>query len=155
MKTKSAITAACTAALIVGLSIIQFPRVFGQGSLTPPPGPPAPTMKTLDQLDAKLEPRIPISSLPFTIDQPGSYYMTGNLTGVSGQDGITIASSDVTLDLMGFALTGVAGSLRGVRINNSTITYNIAVRNGTVRSWGDMGVDCSLATNGQIGRAHV
>ena len=135
-------------ALIASMSILLLPHAFGQGALTPPPGPPAPTMKTLDQLDAKLEPRTPISSLPFTISQPGSYYLTGNLTGVSGQDGITIATSDVTLDLVGFALTGVAGSLKGVSISGGT--SNIAVRNGTVRSWGGEGVDAGSASNGQF-----
>ena len=128
-------------------TLLAFPRLFAQGDLTPPPGPPMPTMKTLDQLDAKLETRTPISALPFTISQPGSYYMTGNLMGVAGQDGITIAASDVTLDLMGFALTGVAGSLKGVRISGGA--FNIAVRNGTVRSWGGEGVDAASAANGQ------
>jgi hypothetical protein len=42
---------------------------LAQGSLTPPPGAPAPTMKTLDQIEA----RTPISSAPFTISAPGSY----------------------------------------------------------------------------------
>jgi parallel beta-helix repeat protein len=45
----------------------QLLPVFAQGSLTPP-GAPAPVMKSLDQLDAKLEKRTPISSLPFTIN---------------------------------------------------------------------------------------
>jgi len=40
---------------------------YGQGSLTPP-GTPAPTMKTL----AQIEPRTPISFLPVTLSQPGS-----------------------------------------------------------------------------------
>jgi hypothetical protein len=41
---------------------------FGQGPLTPP-GPPALTMKTLQQI----EPRTPISSVPVTITTSGSY----------------------------------------------------------------------------------
>jgi len=41
-----------------------------QGPLTPS-GAPEPTMKTLGQVD----PRTPISSLPYTIDPPGSYYV--------------------------------------------------------------------------------
>ena len=48
--------------------------VMGQGSLTPP-GAPGETMKAL----AQVEPRTPISSLPYTISESGSYYVTGNL----------------------------------------------------------------------------
>lgn len=54
-------------------------------SLTPP-GPPAPTMKPLDQVEA----RTPISSLPFVINAAGSYYLTRNLNGAGSGDGITV-----------------------------------------------------------------
>ena len=119
---------------IAVISIVSACRVFGQGPLTPP-GPPEPTFKTLQQV----EPRRPISTVPFTINQPGSYYLTRNLTGVAGQNGITIAASGVTLDLMGFELAGVADSLVGVNVSGGQT--NIAIRNGTVRNWGGAGVD--------------
>ncbi len=45
----------------------------------------------------------------FRITQPGSYYLTGNIIGQSGRNGIQIAADNVTIDLMGFALLG-AGS---------------------------------------------
>ncbi len=48
---------------------------LGQGSLTPP-GAPAPTMRSLDQI----EPRTPISTLPFTITTGGHYYLTKSLS---------------------------------------------------------------------------
>ena len=112
----------------------QLSTARAQGSLTPP-GAPAPTMKTL----AQIEPRTPISSLPYTITSPGAYYVTTNLTGVSGQSGINISANDVTLDLSGFTLSGGAGTLRGIFI---TYSYtNIVIRNGTVIGWGGNGVD--------------
>ena len=84
---------------------------FAQGSLTPP-GAPAPTMKTLTQLDAKLDPRTPISSAPFTIAQSGSYYLTTNLTTVS--NAIVITANGVTLDLNGFTIAStVANAANG------------------------------------------
>jgi len=121
--------------IVAGISAFcLLPSAFGQGALTPP-GAPALTMKTL----ARIELCIPISSAPFTISAPGSYYLTTNLTGVSSASGITISSGNVTLDLNGFALQGVSGSLDGVRVDNSYT--NITVRNGTITGWGWSGVE--------------
>src|SRR5690606_18106937 len=85
------------------------------GPLNPPAGPVAPTHKTLTEV----EPRTPINAANtpgdadsvYRIFQPGSYYLTGNIVGQAGKRGIEIASSNVTLDLNGFALQGVPGSL--------------------------------------------
>ena len=90
--------------LVITVAVAVHSTV-AQGPLTPP-GVPVPTMKTLDQIDSKLEKRTPIEALPFTISAPGSYYVTGNLTGVAGQHGITIDADNVTLDLGGFELVG-------------------------------------------------
>jgi hypothetical protein len=75
-------------------------RMRAQGSLTPPPGVPGPTMKSLDQI----EPRIPISSTPFIITSSGSYYLTTNLHVTNG-DAIDIDTNQVTLDLNGFTIS--------------------------------------------------
>ncbi|MEM7392649.1 MAG: right-handed parallel beta-helix repeat-containing protein [Verrucomicrobiota bacterium] len=107
--------------------------VIAQGPLLPP-GAPAPTMKTLEQV----EPRTPIESLPFTISQSGSYFVTDDLTGSNGVAGITITASDVTLDLSGFTLFGVAGSLDGIDMT-AAMTNNL-IRNGTLRGWGQSGI---------------
>src|SRR5262245_49232138 len=91
-----------TVALIASLPF----SLLAQGNLVPP-GAPAPTMKSLEQV----EPRTPISSLPFTISSSGSYYVTRNLAGAIGLHGITVDSSGVTLDLGGFELTGGSGGV--------------------------------------------
>ena len=99
-----------------------------QGSLTPP-GPPAPMMKTL----AQVEPRTPISSAPVTISQPGSYYLTANLTGT-----VTIAAHNVTLDLMGFTVMGTTWNAVGSMLPGAT---NATVRNGTLCAPNGNGLD--------------
>ncbi len=114
-----------------------------------PPAAPGSTMKTLEQV----EPRTPISSLPYTISQPGSYYLTGDLTGVSGQPGISVAASDVTIDLNGFTLIGVPGSTDGIFA--AAGPNRIAVLNGRVRNWGVHGVNLQHAHDGRFERLQV
>lgn len=113
--------------------ILQPSALFAQGSLTPP-GTPAPTMKTLDQI----EPRTPISVLPCVTTNSGSYYATTNLTGAAGTNGITVVANDVTIDLRGFTLAGVPGSLAGVKVLGART--NLTIENGIIRNWGGDGV---------------
>jgi parallel beta-helix repeat protein len=124
-------------ALALACAFILHPSSFllAQGPLTPP-GAPAATMKTLDQL----EPRTPISSLPFTISTRGSYYVTANLTGVAGQHGIIVNADHVTVDLGGFDLVGPGSgaATSGIRVNAART--NVTIRNGSVRGWGGVGV---------------
>jgi parallel beta-helix repeat protein len=121
---------------------------LAQGTLTPP-GAPAPTMKSLDQIDTHVDTaaaakRIPINAVTtpgnaastYVITQPGSYYLTGNLNGELGKDGIDINADNVTVDLNGFAVIGALISNYGIY----SINDNVALRNGTVRSWGLDGV---------------
>jgi hypothetical protein len=110
--------------------------LLAQGPLTPP-GAPAPTMKTLDQVEA----RTPLAggTSPVSIGS-GSYYLTGNLTVISGANGITVSASDVTLDLNGFTLTGPgSGSGAGIYLNGGVT--NVTVVNGTIRGWGSHGIN--------------
>jgi len=129
-------------ALALGLIAHSTPLLLGQGALTPP-GAPAPTLKTLTQV----EPRADVQKLAgdasnlFIINQPGSYYLTTNINGAVGKSGILIQASNVVLDLNGFALIGVGGALKGIIVSGSQV--NVAVRNGTVQNWPGDGVDLS------------
>jgi len=116
------------AALLLSAIHCQLSTALAQGSLTPPPGAPAPTMKTLDQIEA----RMPISSAPFTITVPGSYYLTTNLT-VSAGDAITIAASGVTLDLSGFTIASTDPSTTGTGILLNSGLRNLAILNGFIQ----------------------
>lgn len=120
--------------------VVVLAGVVRAGPLDPPGGP--------SSTAGVLRPGTPISSLPYTITQPGSYYLTGNLTGVSSQNGINIASNDVTLDLNGFTLQGVADSLSGVMVSSGALRRAITVRNGTARGWGGTGIQAQFAVGG-------
>ena len=122
-------------------------QVWAQGSLTPPDVPSA-TMRTLTQI----EPRIPVQSLadapPYNITQPGSYYLTGNITVTNG-NAISITASDVSLDLMGFTLESTKLSpVDGAAIKASTVS-RLKICNGNIKS-GSTVTSGTLAPNGFI-----
>ncbi|MBN1269712.1 MAG: right-handed parallel beta-helix repeat-containing protein [Kiritimatiellae bacterium] len=119
-----------SAVLVLSFSLSS---TLAQGPLGPP-GAPAPMFKTLHEV----EPRTPVTNLPFTISQPGSYYFTTNLTGVSGDHGIDVQASDVTLDLNGFSLIGATGCWNGIRLLSNQ--DRLIVRNGTVLNWPRNGI---------------
>ncbi len=126
--------------LAVLLVLIAMFATRAYGGPLDPPGPPGST-------DGVRQPGTPISSLPITITQPGYYYVTRDLTGAPGQPGITISTSNVTIDLGGFRLLG--GSSPGDGISLSGGFRNIAIRNGSVRGWND-GVDVSIALQSSV-----
>ena len=83
----------------------------------------------------------PISSVPYTISQPGSYCLTRNLTMTADSNGITVKADNVTIDLMGFSLKGRGGGNKdGITM---TDCWNVEVRNGTVEDWGGFGIFAS------------
>lgn len=142
------------------LSVLLTLPAFA-GPLNPPAGPVSSSYKTLTEV----EPRTPISG-PFTIDRPGSYYLTQNISVTGNSDAITILVDNVTLDLNGFTISGgrtgvnVAGfffSLNAVTIINGNISdasgsgifagafedgsYGLHIRNVRVTGVNDIGID--------------
>jgi hypothetical protein len=136
--------------------------LLAQGPLPPPAGPIGPTMKSLDQIDAHVaqagDKRIPVtaattpgdSNHEFRIKQPGSYYLSDNLS-TSKVTAISVETAGVTIDLNGFQIKGtgfgiyVAGDECIIR--NGTITgfsngvFSPAFQGGTMA--GIVIYDCS------------
>jgi len=156
-----------TSALVPFAVLASAITAFAQGPLTPPPGVPSPVMKSLDQIEA----RIPLvagqagvtvaANGSISITQPGSYYLTGNLTlTTAGVNGITISVGHVTLDLNGFTLTNVTGNGGDAVV---IVGGNVTVRNGTIRggttltgsTFTPAGWDEGITTNSSFGSLAV
>jgi hypothetical protein len=117
------------------------------GPLVPPAGPIAPTPGP--------EPRIPVNAAntpgdadsTFRITQPGSYYLTGNFTAAAGRHGIEIAASGITLDLMGFTITGNGGgaTIDGIHAESAAPAPFATIQNGVIRAFQGEGIGCAPA----------
>ena len=128
------VRALCAAAVLATGGIAQA------GSLEPPAGPVSPTMKTLDQVEA----RKPIhqSDLPLAISVDGSYYLAENLrANQNGVDMITVIANNVSIDLNGFTIDGTGqGAVASdcIQIEQDVRTFSLT--NGAIRGCGQNGV---------------
>lgn len=118
------------------------------GGALSPIAAPGVTMKSLDQV----EPRTPlvdgargVSVDPVigtvTISQPGSYYLTDNISVISG-NAIETNAEGVTLDLNGFSISSSAATANGIGIyinGSQTRIFNGYVISGTVYNSGVTG----------------
>jgi Right handed beta helix region len=135
------------AAALVALSLAS-------GAFAGPLDPPADPGSTTPPV----EPRTPIPdptqpiAFPIMISEPGSHYLTQNLTGTAGVAGIVIAASNVTLDLSGFTLTSVSGA-RGIW--GLGAVDGVTVRNGFVAGWDQQGIDLDDGTGCRVENIHV
>lgn len=125
-------------------SFFLLPSAFPQGSLTPP-GPPAPTMKSLDQI-ASTGIALNSTNTPgdsndeFVISAPGGYFLTANLD-VGKSNGIDVTVPGVTIDLNGFRIDRASGS-GGDGIDIESAALGCIVKNGSIDGF-DNGIDCA------------
>lgn len=130
--------------LINGIVLFILVSALGvfAGDYTVPPGEPgseAARMRTLNEV----EPRNPISSLPYTISEPGAYFLPTSLDAAPLANGISISASDVQIDLNGFSLKGASEALNAIEVTANVA--NIAIRNGVIRNWGGFGIMATSA----------
>ncbi len=131
------------AAGVLGLLVVAALAGIVRGGPLDPPGTPGPTQQTQ------------INSLPFSITQSGSYILTKDLTGVSGQNGITLDAPNVTIDLKGFALAGVPGALSGIAETGVNSHAGLVVTNGSITGWPAGAIDTPGVSEGRFDYLHV
>jgi hypothetical protein len=147
-------TLSLTPLLCLALAGLLTSPLRAQGTLTPP-GAPAPTMKSLDQLSAEIgqvraEARTPLTPATtpgdttsvFIITQPGAYYLTSDVIAPAGKIGIRLnitsfGSGGVSIDLNGFSVigpgVGAAPATNG--INAPSANFSVVVHGGQLRDW--------------------
>ncbi len=119
-------------------------RTLPQGTLIPP-GPPATTMKSLDQI-ASTGTAINDTNTPgdadyhYVITAPGSYFLTSNLD-VTKTNGIHITAASVTVDLNGFLISRGSGS-GGDGITIDPTAHRCTIKNGNVTGFAN-GIYCN------------
>ncbi|MBI3852778.1 MAG: hypothetical protein HY298_21190 [Verrucomicrobia bacterium] len=152
-------TRLATVLLLLSTLNLQPTTVFAQGNLTPP-GAPAPTMKSLTQI----EPRIDLQNAPasavtttdpnyhFIITQPGSYYLSANL-GVTKTHGVQINAAGVSFDLKGFEISRASGS-GGNGIDIPATSHRASLRDGSISGFASgivsLSVSNSYARDGRL-----
>jgi len=98
----------------------------------------------------------PITSLPAVIKYQGIYCFTGNLTtSMTSGNAIEIQTNNVTIDMNGWKLGGLAAGL-GTE-TNGIYAYqrkNITIRNGTIRGF-KLGIWLSESTLGATSQGHL
>jgi len=121
------------------IGIIVSMGWFSMAGPLEPPSAPASTMKTLTEV----EPRTPVewldgdSNSMYVIDQPGSYYLTGTIYANPMKPVcIAVNASGVVLDLNGFAIEGLEGTLARTAIQvNGDDRRSVWIKNGSILNW--------------------
>lgn len=135
---------ATAALLMMAAATPAFPQ---GGPLLPPSGPPSGTMKSLEQIQPHIpllegspgvtiaEPDPLLADGRIIISEPGNYYLTESLQLNRSGIPITIAASNVTLDLMGHSIMAPpqqGTSMPAIEIEGDS--SHITIQNGHIIS---------------------
>lgn len=135
-------------AIFVLLIIVGFSFLATAGDLEPSAAP-APTMKTLNEVEPRIA--IGVSDLPLIVTEPGSYYLAEDVNFTNdANNAITIECDDVTIDLTGYTIKGPdSGATSGVFMHDCS---NVEIRNGTIRDFGNPAIweDSSSGTSHRV-----
>ena len=131
---------ACTA-ISVGVVLCACAVAAG-GDLNPAAGVVAPTMKTLDQIEARrvLNDLAGSAVAEHVITEPGQYYLTGNIVAGTGRSATVVdlaadpGDDPVSIDMNGFSILGGVGSLDGVRYTATFTNDRFVLRSGVAGS---------------------
>lgn len=133
---------------LTAAAVLAAGTLAAAGPIAPPAGPVCPTSRTL----AEIEPRKPLSAANtpgdevsvFTITQPGTYYLTGDVIAPANAAGITVLAPDVTIDLGGFMIRGETGSASGIVALGAD---RLVVRSGRINGTSSHGIYAESSTN--------
>lgn len=86
-----------------------------------------------------------------TIDQPGRYVLTEDITNTTATECIHITANDVVFDGQGHTIDSNGDGRRGVYVHSdATRLTNVTVRDVTVTNWKDAGIEFEAVDNGRI-----
>ncbi|MDX2116613.1 MAG: right-handed parallel beta-helix repeat-containing protein [Planctomycetota bacterium] len=156
MRATATVFAVSAAALVLAAGTLVV-----AGPLNPSAGPVASTYKTLTEV----EPRIAINAANtpgdattvFKITKPGSYYLTGNVSGQPGKDSVIIIAADgVTLDLNGYSIIGSDTWPAGVAqyCVNANAVKGTTIRNGTLKFAATNHISMSTCVSTRVENIH-
>jgi hypothetical protein len=138
--------------------VLIIPAFRGSAQVEPPPeafgtnGTPKAFMRTLNEV----EPRTPITKLPFAITNSGSYYLADDLSVGNGATGIVIMANHVDLDLRGFTLRGGTNADYGIHLAEfwqeplPEAPVNVSIHDGSVVMWNKSGINGSAANDSSV-----
>jgi hypothetical protein len=140
-------------AIVMALLLLVLAVLAGvvQGGPLDPPAPPGSTQQNLIFQPSSC------TGFPINITSSGGYKLAQNITMPASctKNGIQIDAPDVTIDLAGFRLAGVAGALSGMAETGTNDHRGLVVTNGTITGWPGGAINTPGVGGGRFQSLHV